>query len=160
MFHYPTPRPPASHKCLERLNPERNAIAAVVFPCHRCLGHYPNSNKSKIYMLLHCRLINWTLCCHLMPTIARQGGYGVYSYQRWSVTQWSNVMFLDKSKFVLDFHNGQQRVWQWTGEHYQPPAMIAHNHYRGGSVMVWERITMTGRTELHISQGNQVRYHQ
>ena len=70
--------------------------------------------------------------------------------QRWTVAQWSNVIFSDMLKFILDFHDGQQRVWCWTGKHYQPPAMIAHDHYGGGSVMVREGITMTGRTKLHL----------
>ena len=40
------------------------------------------------------------------------------------------------------------------GEHDHPPAMIAHNCYGGGSVMVWGGITMTGRTHLHNCQEN------
>ena len=37
----------------------------------------------------------------------------------------------------LNSHNGWQRVWHWTGERYQPPALIAHDRFGGGSVMVW-----------------------
>ena len=33
-------------------------------------------------------------------------------------------------------------------------SLIAHDRYGGGSVMDWGGITMTGRTELHICQGN------
>ena len=63
-------------------------------------------------------------------------------------------MFSDQSTSVPDFHDGRQRVWRRTREHYQLQAMIAHDRYAGGSVMVWGGITMTGRTELHICRGN------
>ena len=44
---------------------------------------------------------------------------------------------------------GVEHVWR-----YQPLAMIAHDHYGGGSVMAWGGITVTGRSELHICRGN------
>ena len=61
--------------------------------------------------------------------------------QKWTLAQWSNVVFSDESKFVLDFHDGRQRVWSRTWERYQPRAMIAHDSYGGGSVM--SRRTLT-----------------
>ena len=78
-------------------------------------------------MLVSCVLVVGTLCCHGMPTIARQGGHGVDSVR---VGRWSNVMFSDASEFVLDFHDGQQKVGRRTGERYQPPAMIARDLLR------------------------------
>ena len=48
---------------------------------------------------------------------------------------------------------GGKGFWRRTGERYQPPAMIEHDRYGGGGVMVWGWITMAGRTELHICQG-------
>ena len=54
----------------------------------------------------------------------------------------------------LDFQDGRQKVRRPTSESCQLPAMIAHDRYGGGSVMVWGGITMTGRTELYICQGN------
>ena len=69
--------------------------------------------------------------------------------QRWTVAQWSNVTFSGELKFVLDFRDWWQRVLRQTAEHYQPPALVAHDRYGGRSVMVWGGITLTGRTELH-----------
>ena len=71
-----------------------------------------------------------------------------------TVASLSNVLFSDEWKFGLSFHEGRQRVLRRTGERYQPPSMIAHDRYEGCSVMVWGWVTMTGRTELHICQGN------
>ena len=103
-------------------------------------------------MLLSCMLAVWTLYCHLMPAITRQGGYVVDSI-RVGLSH-NGLMFSNESKFVVDFHDGWQRVWHQSGEHSQPPAVIAHDCYGGGSVMILGGITMTGRTELHICQGN------
>ena len=75
-------------------------------------------------------------------------------HQWWTVIQWSKLMFSDALKFVLEFHNGQPRLWHQTREHYQPPALITHEHYGGGCVTVWGGITLAGRTELHICQGS------
>ena len=44
-----------------------------------------------------------------------------------SVVQWSNFMFSDESKLVLDFDDRRQRVWCRAGKRHQPPAMIAHD---------------------------------
>ena len=63
-------------------------------------------------------------------------------------------MFSEESKFVLDFHDGRQRVWRRIEKRSQPPAMMAQDRYRGASVMVCRGITMTGAAELHICQGN------
>ena len=57
-------------------------------------------------------------------------------------------------RYQVDFHDCRVRVWRRPGERYQPPAMIPHDRYGGGSVMVWGGITMTGRTDLHICQMN------
>ena len=51
-------------------------------------------------------------------------------------------MFSDELKFDLDFHDRWPRLWHRTGERYQPPAMIAHDRYGGGSVMAWGGITI------------------
>ena len=69
-----------------------------------------SQQEENIYMLLSCVLFVRTSCCHWMPTITRQGGYGGQLRQRWTVARWSNLMFSDVSKFVLDFHYGRKSV--------------------------------------------------
>ena len=66
-----------------------------------------------------------------MPTIARQGGNGV-----------------DPIRGGL-FYNGPTLYSQSSLK-----GLTAHDRYGGGSVMIGGGITMTGRTELHICQGD------
>ena len=145
-FPYRTPCTPASHKRLDRPSPERNSTAA------RRSGLYPNSKKPSTSCLVVCSSSEH--CAPLIANHRQARRVWCRLRQRWTVAQWSNVMFSDESKFVLDFGNGRQWVWHQTGVRSQPPAMIADDRYGGGSVMVWGGITMTGRTELHICQGN------
>ena len=58
-------------------------------------------------------------------------------------------MFSDESRFAFDFCNGRKRIWS-VGERYTDPTGVAHDRYGGGSVMVWDGITMTGKTDLHV----------
>ena len=39
-------------------------------------------------------------------------------YQRWNLGQWFHVMFSDESRFMLDFCDGQQRVWRLRGSDF------------------------------------------
>ena len=73
---------------------------------------------------------------------------------RWNNPRWSMVMFSDESRFTLDFNDGRVRVWRRVGERYHNVAIVPHNRYGGGSVMVWAGITMNDRTDLHACQGN------
>ena len=73
---------------------------------------------------------------------------------RWTMQQWRSVMFSDESRFTLDFNDGRVRVWRRRGERHRNVAMVPHNRYGGGSVMVWAGITMNDRTDLHVCQGN------
>lgn len=75
-------------------------------------------------------------------------------HQRWTRRQWGDVMFSDESRFELDFNDGRVRVWRHRGDRYHPDNMIAHHRFGRGSVMVWGGITSTGRTPLHVCQGN------
>ena len=62
-------------------------------------------------------------------------------------TKWSRVS--SQYSQCLGVHDGRQRVRRRTGELYQPPAVMAHVRYGGGSVVVWGGIAMTGRTGLY-----------
>ena len=78
MFLNPTPRPPASHKCLERPNPERNSTAAAAVPCPRSWGHYPNSKKPSTSCPAACSSSEHCAAVEVQ-SLPWQGGYGVDS---------------------------------------------------------------------------------
>ena len=71
----------------------------------RCGRPRSTTQRPKFVLPLNASLCQaWRVWCRLR--------------QRWTVTQWSSVMFSDGSKFVLDFHDGRHpfRVWRGTGE--------------------------------------------
>ena len=73
------------------------------------------TRRRKVYMSLSCELVVPTLCCYWMPTIARQGGYGVDPV-RGGLSHSGLIYFSDVSKFVLAVHDGWQRVWHRSGQ--------------------------------------------
>lgn len=67
---------------------------------------------------------------------------------------WSSVLFSDKSRDnqffnddVVVFTGGVRNV-------FQDDAVVMHNQYGAGSIMVWDGITDISRTQLHIVAGN------
>ena len=73
MFLNPTPRPPASHKCLERPNPDRNSTAAAVFPRHRSLGNFQNSKKPSTCCSAACSLFEHCAAIECQPSPDQEG---------------------------------------------------------------------------------------
>ena len=76
------------------------------------------------------------------------------THSRWTVEQWSNILFTDESRFTVDHSDGGSRVWRGVGQRYDPQFTVAVNRWGGGSVMVWAGVSVTERTELHFVQGN------
>ena len=70
----------------------------------------------------------------------------------WNINQWSHAMLSDESRFTLDFLDRRRRVWRRAPRVIQT-LLGLHMIDIGGSVMVWARIIMTGRTDLHVCQG-------
>ena len=63
-------------------------------------------------------------------------------------------MFSDESRFYLQQKSGRIRVYRRKGERYLPQCIVERDSYRGGSVHIWGGITHTGKTEVHLIQGN------
>ncbi len=72
----------------------------------------------------------------------------------WQLRHWTSVLFTDESRFCVDFHDGRRRVWRMTGERYADCCVAEHDRFGGGSVMVWGGISITGKTDLHVVEGN------
>ncbi|GFX00447.1 transposable element Tcb1 transposase [Trichonephila clavipes] len=68
----------------------------------------------------------------------------------WTVSGWSNVVFTDESRFVLESDYKRIRIWRILGTRNQPQNITEHPAFRGGSIMVWAGISLGYRTNLHI----------
>ena len=58
-------------------------------------------------------------------------------HRRWTIQQWSSVLFTDESKFCLHFLDRRRRVWRRPGECNIEPNIFEHDRFGGPSVMVW-----------------------
>ena len=72
---------------------------------------------------------------------------------RWTNQQWATVLFTDESRFPLDMLDRRRRVWRRRGERYANCAIVEHDRYGGGSLMVWGGISVRSRTELLVLNG-------
>ena len=73
---------------------------------------------------------------------------------RWILRQWGNVCFSDESRFNLKFNDGRIRVYRRQWEHFADVNVREHDHFGGGSVMIWAGISVNLRTQLYIVNGN------
>ncbi|GFU64161.1 transposable element Tcb2 transposase [Trichonephila clavipes] len=55
----------------------------------------------------------------------------------WNITDWQNVVFSDKSQFVLGSDDNRVRVWKCPGEWYNSPLTVLRHTARTAGVMVW-----------------------
>ncbi|GFY36156.1 transposable element Tcb1 transposase [Trichonephila clavipes] len=86
---------------------------------------------------------------------ARLKGYREHG--NWTVSDRDNVMFTDESRFALEPDDKRIMIWRKQGTRNQPQNITEYHAFRGGSIMVWEGISLGYRTDLHIvKQG--VRY--
>lgn len=78
----------------------------------------------------------------------------VITHGRWTINQWSQILFTDESRFSLSGSDGRSRVWRRRGERYSDACVVQRDRWGGPSVMVWGGISATHRTELHFIAGN------
>ena len=72
----------------------------------------------------------------------------------WTRQQWSRVLFTDESRFTMSFNDGRIRVWRRPGERFNDAVVREHDHFGGGSVMMWGGFALHHRTPLHQIHGN------
>ncbi len=63
--------------------------------------------------------------------------------QKWTVAQWSKVLFSDESKFCISFGNQGPRVWRKSGE-AQNPCCLKSSVKFPQSVMIWAAMSSAG----------------
>ncbi|GFW65727.1 transposable element Tcb1 transposase [Trichonephila clavipes] len=68
----------------------------------------------------------------------------------WTVSDRDNAMFTDKSRFALKLDDKRIRIWRNQGTRNQPQNITKQHAFQGGSIMVWARISLGYRTDLHI----------
>ena len=74
--------------------------------------------------------------------------------RRWTMREWSQVLFTDESRFTLQKTDGRVRVYRRRGERYTDACVTEADRFRRGSVMVWGGIKMDGKLGLVIIPGN------
>ena len=72
------------------------------------------------------------------------------THVKWTVNDWSPVLFTDESRFCVDFMNRRAKVWRSPNERIAPACTAEHDRFGWGSVMVWAVINAQGKTSLHI----------
>ncbi|KAI2645660.1 Transposable element Tc1 transposase [Labeo rohita] len=63
--------------------------------------------------------------------------------KKWTVAQWSKVLFSDESKFCISFGNQGPRVWRKGGEAHSPSCLKSSVKFPQ-SVMIWGAISSSG----------------
>ena len=82
------------------------------------------------------------------------------AHQCWIRRQWNKVLFMDESRFNLQFADGRLRVWRRQGERFDDSNVLERDRFGGGSVMVWGGICHRAKTEIVTIAGTltSVRY--
>ncbi len=70
-------------------------------------------------------------CCQRRLTCAKEK-------KKWTVAQWSKVLFSDESQFCISFGNQGPRVWGKGGEAHSPSCL------KSVSVMIWGAMSSAG----------------
>ena len=68
---------------------------------------------------------------------------------RWTIRDWTPVLFTDESRFCLDFTDRRQLVWRMHKERFDDLNVAEHDRYGKGSVIVWAGISVNGKTDLY-----------
>ncbi|GFS70059.1 transposable element Tcb2 transposase [Trichonephila clavipes] len=71
-------------------------------------------------------------------------------HQHWSVREWANVMFSDKSRFSMSSDSWRVTIWRERGIRFEPRNITERHHFPSRGVMVWKGIMMDGRSYLHF----------
>ena len=71
-------------------------------------------------------------------------------HARWTIAEWTPILFTDESRFCLDMTDRRHRVWRRRNQRFHDAFVAQHDRYGGGSLMVWGGISVQGKTDLHL----------
>ncbi|KAI2653888.1 Transposable element Tc1 transposase [Labeo rohita] len=77
----------------------------------------------------------------VLPGLSRRNG--LLEKKKWTVAQWSKVLFSDESKFCISFGNQGPRVWRKGGEAHSPSYLKSSVKFPQ-SVMIWGAMSSAG----------------
>ena len=77
---------------------------------------------------------------------------GAITYRRWTLRQWSDLIFSDESVFLVEKIGNNVRVYRRVNERYADANIPTAGERR--SVMVWGAISTEGKSELIRFRGN------
>ena len=72
------------------------------------------------------------------------------THVRWTNRDWTPVLFTDESRFCPDSTDRRQLVWRMPKERFDELNVAEHDRYDTGSVMVWEGISVNGKTDVYV----------
>ncbi|KAK3539392.1 hypothetical protein QTP70_005928 [Hemibagrus guttatus] len=80
--------------------------------------------------------------------------------RKWTVVDWSKVIFSDESNFQLCLTPRRVMVRWRPGEAYNPQCLAPTVKYEGGSVMIWGSFNKAGIGQICLCEGrmNQAKY--
>ncbi|GFV18681.1 transposable element Tcb1 transposase [Trichonephila clavipes] len=107
---------------------------------YRRLGHIG------VYARTPVRCVSLTAThCRLRLTWSRE-------HALWTPQQWSCVMFSDELRLSLQSDSRRTLLWRAPGTRYHQENTIERLHYGGAGWLVWGRIILGFRTDLHVQR--------
>ncbi|GFW51312.1 transposable element Tcb1 transposase [Trichonephila clavipes] len=91
---------------------------------------------------VRCVPLTATHCC-LRLTWSRE-------HALWTPQRWSCVVFPDESRFSSQSDSRQTFIWRAPGSRYHQKNTIERHLYGGAGWLVWGRISLGSRTDLHV----------
>lgn len=73
-------------------------------------------------------------------------------HRRWTLRQWSDIIFSDEKLFVIDKKNSRKRCFRRKNERFHQPNIHEYGPRRG--IMVWAAISVDGKSDLIRFNGN------
>ena len=64
---------------------------------------------------------------------------------KWTIRDWTTVLFTDGSRFCFDFTDRRQLLWNISQERFDELNAAEHDRHGKGSVMVWQGINVNGK---------------
>ncbi|GFU97937.1 transposable element Tcb1 transposase [Trichonephila clavipes] len=100
-------------------------------------------------------------CVPLTPAHRRRHSLWCREHRNWRDNEWGRVLFTDESRFSLSSDSHRILIWSERGSRNHPSNIIERDRYGGRGVLVWGRIMLGSRTDLHTFDAgsvNETRY--
>ncbi|GFV63028.1 transposable element Tc3 transposase [Trichonephila clavipes] len=92
----------------------------------------------------------------LTPAHRRRCSLWCREQRNWRDNEWGRVLFTDENRFSLSSDSHRILIWRERGSRNHPSNIIERDRYGGRDVLVWGRIMLGSRTDLHIFDAGSV----